>query len=68
MFSTTVTDTGQITIPPEIQEYLKLRGGDRIDFAIDEDGQVKIMALNVSVEDLSGILHRPGIKKATIKK
>ena len=67
MFSTTVSDSGQITIPQEIQEYLKLRGGDRVDFAIDEDGQVKIISLNVSVEDLSGILHRPGIKKATIE-
>jgi AbrB family looped-hinge helix DNA binding protein len=67
MSSTTVTDTGQIAIPQEIQEYLKLRVGDKIDFVIDEEGQVKIIALNVSVDDLSGILHRPGIKKATIE-
>ncbi len=67
MPSTTVTDTGQIAIPQEIQEYLKLRVGDKIDFVIDEEGQVKIIALNVSVDDLSGILHRPGIKKATVE-
>jgi AbrB family looped-hinge helix DNA binding protein len=67
MASTTVTDTGQIAIPQEIQEYLKLRVGDKIDFVIDEEGQVKIIALNVSVDELSGILHRPGIKKATIE-
>jgi AbrB family looped-hinge helix DNA binding protein len=42
MFSTTVTDAGQITLPNEIRDYLKLVSGSRIEFVIDEDGQVKI--------------------------
>lgn len=66
MFSTVVTDTGQITLPTEIREYLKLASGSRIEFVIDEDGQVKILPLNVAVETLSGILHRPGIQKVTL--
>ena len=67
MFSTTVTDTGQITLPEEIREYLKLVSGSKVEFVIDEDGQVKIFPLNVAVETLSGILHRPDIQKATLE-
>ena len=67
MVSTIVSDKGQITIPQEIRDYLKLNPGTKIQFVIDEEGQVKIVPLKFSVEDLSGILHRPGMKKATIE-
>ncbi|NJL41643.1 MAG: AbrB family transcriptional regulator [Leptolyngbyaceae cyanobacterium SM1_4_3] len=67
MLSTTVTDTGQITLPEEIRKYLKLVGGSKVEFVIDEDGQVKIFPLNVALETLSGILHRPGIQKASLE-
>ncbi|NEP29738.1 AbrB/MazE/SpoVT family DNA-binding domain-containing protein [Moorena sp. SIO3I6] len=67
MFSTTVTDTGQITLPEEIREHLKLVSGSRVEFVIDEDGQVKIFPLNVPVETLSGILHQPGKEAATLE-
>ena len=67
MLSTTVTDTGQITLPEEIREYLKLVSGSKVEFVIDEDGQVKIFSLNVAAETLSGILHRPDIQKATLE-
>ncbi|MEA5504440.1 AbrB/MazE/SpoVT family DNA-binding domain-containing protein [Halotia wernerae UHCC 0503] len=67
MLSTTVTDTGQITLPEEIRAYLKLVSGSRVEFVIDEDGQVKISPLNVAVETLSGILHRPGMQRASIE-
>ena len=67
MLNTTVSETGQITIPQEIMDYLKLSSGSKISFAIDEKGQVKIVPLNFSVEELAGILHRPGMRKATIE-
>jgi AbrB family looped-hinge helix DNA binding protein len=67
MLSATVTATGQITLPQEIRDRLKLVSGSQISFIIDEDGQVKILPLNVPVEELSGILHRPGLKKATLE-
>lgn len=67
MLSTTVTSTGQITLPEEIQRHLKLTSGSQVQFVIDEDGQVKIFPLNVDVETLSGILHRPGSQPATLK-
>lgn len=65
MLSTTVTDTGQITLPDEIRQHLKLVSGSRIEFVIDESGQVKIFPLTVAVETLSGILHRPNLCPAT---
>ncbi|GGA59314.1 AbrB/MazE/SpoVT family DNA-binding domain-containing protein [Okeania sp. KiyG1] len=67
MASTIVSDRGQITIPQEIRDYLKLNAGTKIEFVIDEEGEVKIIPLKFSVEDLSGILHYPGIEKATIE-
>ncbi|MGD2181007.1 AbrB/MazE/SpoVT family DNA-binding domain-containing protein [Lusitaniella coriacea] len=67
MLGTTVNDSGQITLPEKIREHLKLASGSRIEFVIDEDGQVKIFPLNVAVETLSGILHRPGIQPTTLE-
>lgn len=67
MLSTTVTDTGQITLPEEILAYLKLVSGSRVEFVIDEDGQVKIFPLNVAVETLSGILYRSGRQRVSIE-
>ncbi|MEO0539125.1 MAG: AbrB/MazE/SpoVT family DNA-binding domain-containing protein [Cyanobacteria bacterium P01_A01_bin.123] len=67
MFSVTVTDTGQITLPEEIREHLRLVSGSRIEFVIDEDGQVKIFPINIAVETLSGILHRPDMQRASLE-
>jgi AbrB family looped-hinge helix DNA binding protein len=63
----TVTTKGQITIPKEIRDYLKLETGSKVEFVIDESGNVKIVPLNVPVEALSGVLHRPGMKSATVE-
>jgi AbrB family looped-hinge helix DNA binding protein len=63
----TVTTKGQITIPKEIRDYLKLETGSKVEFVIDESGNVKIVPLNVPIEALSGVLHRPGMKTATIE-
>ncbi|OWY69313.1 AbrB family transcriptional regulator [cyanobacterium TDX16] len=67
MTSATVTSKGQVTIPKEIRDYLKLDAGSRIDFVIDADGQVKVIPLNVPAKALSGILHRQGMKAAAIE-
>jgi len=66
MKSATITSKGQVTIPKEVRDYLKLEIGSKISFAIDENGTVKIIPLNVPVTALSGILHRPDLAAATI--
>jgi AbrB family looped-hinge helix DNA binding protein len=63
----TVTTKGQVTIPKEIRDYLKLETGSKVEFVIDENGDVRIVPLNVPIEALSGVLHRPGMKSATIE-
>jgi len=67
MLSIVVTDNGQITLSEEIRQHLKLVSGSRVEFVIDENGQVKLFPLNVAVEILSGILHRPGIQPASLE-
>jgi AbrB family looped-hinge helix DNA binding protein len=67
MVQARLTSKGQITIPKEIRDYLKLDTGSKIDFVIDENGDVKVIPLNVAVEELSGRLHREGMKAASIE-
>jgi AbrB family looped-hinge helix DNA binding protein len=63
----TVTTKGQITIPKEIRDYLKLETGSKVEFVIDEHGDVRVVPLNIPIEALSGVLHRPGMKTTTIE-
>ena len=67
MKSATITSKGQITIPKEIRDYLKLEIGSKIGFVIDENGTVKVVPLNVPVTSLSGMLRRPLLAAATIE-
>jgi AbrB family looped-hinge helix DNA binding protein len=67
MASATITSKGQVTIPREIREHLKLETGSKVDFVIGENGEVKVIPLNVPVEKLSGMLHRQGMKAATLE-
>jgi AbrB family looped-hinge helix DNA binding protein len=46
----TVTTKGQVTIPKEIRDYLKLETGSKVEFVIDESGNVKIVPLNVPMK------------------
>jgi AbrB family looped-hinge helix DNA binding protein len=64
---TTITTKGQVTIPKEIRDYLNIDTGSKVDFVIDENGIVTLIPLNVPVQSLSGILHRPGMKTATLE-
>jgi AbrB family looped-hinge helix DNA binding protein len=67
MAQATITSKGQITIPKKIRDHLKLETGSKVDFVIDENQEVKVIPLNVPVNTLSGILHRPGKKAATLE-
>ncbi|BAY20469.1 AbrB family transcriptional regulator [Calothrix sp. NIES-2100] len=67
MTTATITTKGQVTIPKEIRDYLNLDTGSKVDFVIDENGIVTLIPLNIPVQNLSGILHRPGMKSATLE-
>jgi AbrB family looped-hinge helix DNA binding protein len=57
----TLTSKGQLTIPKRVREQLKLKSGDRMDCAIDNDGSIKLRPLTLKVDDVFGSLGR--IKK-----
>ncbi len=67
MVQARLTGKGQVTIPKQIREYLHLDTGSQIDFVIDEQGDVKVIPLNVAAERLSGILHREGMPTASLE-
>ena len=67
MVQARLTGKGQVTIPKKIRDYLQIDTGSKIDFVIDENGEVKVIPLNVPVENLSGILHRPGMQAVSLE-
>jgi antitoxin PrlF len=60
MPSAMVTSKGQITIPKRIRDFLQVKPGDRIDFDIDSSGKVVVRSGGTDVQQLKGMLHRPG--------
>jgi AbrB family looped-hinge helix DNA binding protein len=67
MPTATVTSKGQVTLPQKVREALRIRPGDRIDFVLDEDGEVRLKAGEVDVSALRGLLHRPGRRPVTLE-
>jgi antitoxin PrlF len=62
----TLTKKGQTTIPNEIRRHLKLEPGDRIEFFIEKDGKVRLIALNVDIASLEGLL-APAPRRASLQ-
>jgi antitoxin PrlF len=56
MPTATLTSKGQVTIPKEIRDLLRLRTGDRVCFTAQPDGTVLFLAQNGSIFDLVGSL------------
>lgn len=56
MPTSTITGKGQITLPKEIRDHLKLAEGDRVEFVIDAGGEVRIRTVSGSVRKLHGLL------------
>lgn len=58
---------GQITIPRDIRERLKLKLGDKVRFRITDNGQVVVEAAKYHVSELYGLLRREGRKPVTVE-
>ena len=67
MRSSTLTSKGQVTLPKEIRDFMKVKSGDLIDFVIDREGNVVVRAGTIHVGELKGILHRPGRKPVSLE-
>lgn len=62
----TLTSKGQLVIPKDIREYLHLQPGDRLDFVIQDDGEVVLRPAVADVRELKGLLHKPGRQPVSI--
>jgi len=63
----TLTTKGQLTIPKEIRESLKLHTGDKIEIIVTDKREAIIRPLSKKVDDIFCKLHRPGRKAVTLE-
>ena len=55
----TITAKGQVTVPKTIRDKLRLAPGDKIDFILVSDDEVRVVPVTASVKDLKGMVPRP---------
>jgi antitoxin PrlF len=67
MPTATVTSKGQVTLPRKVREALRIRPGDRIDFVLGRDGEVRLRAEEMDVSELRGLLRRPGRRPVSLQ-
>jgi len=63
----TLTSKGQITIPKQIRERLKLRTGHRVEFCVNREGQVVLQPHNQDVRMLRGLLRSRRRRPVTVE-
>jgi antitoxin PrlF len=67
MPTATMTTKGQVTIPKEIREHLKIDTGDRLSFVVQEDGSVIVQPITRDVRELGGLLRRPEQRSISLR-
>jgi len=63
----TLTSKGQVTIPKAIRDSLGLKTGDKLEFGILKSNEAFIKVVTKKVDDVFGILHKPGKKPVSIE-
>lgn len=63
----TLTSKGQVTIPKDIRDILKIVPGDQIDFIVSEEGEVLISSRTCDFRELKGLFYKKGRKKVSLK-
>ena len=63
----TLTTKGQVTIPKEIRESLKLHTGDKIEIIVTDKREAIIRPISKKVDDIFCKLHKPGKKAVSLK-
>jgi antitoxin PrlF len=67
MATRTLTSKGQITIPKEIRDRLRLRAGERLEFQIASEGYIVVRPKRIDARRLKGILSRPAKRPVSIE-
>lgn len=58
----TITSKGQVTVPKPIRDKLHLKAGDKVEFMLEEDGNLRVAPVTASVTQLKGMLFKPPAK------
>ncbi len=67
MPTSTLTSKGQITIPREVRERLHLKTGSRVDFIMEQSGQVVLKPLDSNFHSIRGIVRSRRKRPVSIK-
>jgi AbrB family looped-hinge helix DNA binding protein len=62
----TITSKGQVTIPKDIRESLKLHAGDKIEILVTANGEAIIRPVSKKVDEMFCKLHKPGRKAVSV--
>jgi AbrB family looped-hinge helix DNA binding protein len=65
MTTATLTTKGQITIPADVRNALKVDAGDRVEFVQIAPDRFEFVAVNRSITELKGMFGKPS-KKVSI--
>lgn len=65
-FEMTVTAKGQVTLPKELRQHLGVRAGEKLKATIEND-RIILARKSDSLQDLFGLLHRPGMRPRTLE-
>lgn len=58
-YEATVTSKGQVTLPKEVREHLRVREGGKVRFSIEAGDRVVVTRGGLRLSDLFGILGKP---------
>ena len=61
-----ITSKGQITLPKKIRNALDLHPGNRVEFILNNEGQVHMIPVKTSIQELKGMVLAPD-KPVTIR-
>ena len=60
MTTATLSSKGQITIPAQVRQALKVDTGDRVEFVEIAPGRYEFIAATLEVKQLMGMFGKPG--------
>lgn len=63
----TLSSKGQLTIPKEIRESLKLHTGDKLEIVLTDTGEALLRPVSKKVDDIFCRLHKPGRKAVSVE-
>ena len=63
----TITTKGQVTITKSVRDSLMLSTSDKIEFVVTNEREALIRPISKKVDEVFGILHRPGRKTVLVE-